>query len=79
MQTLKLSLKLKKFTMKCICKRPYENLLGLTFAVVVVVVGGGGGGAGGGAEGGGSRPPPPTVPLGCCGLDFSFSMSSKRK
>ena len=77
MQTLKLSLKLKKFTMKCICKRPYENLLGLTFAVVVVVVVGGGGG--GGAEGGGSRPPPPTVPLGCCGLDFSFSMSSKRK
>ena len=77
MQTLKLSLKLKKFTMKCICKRPYENLLGLTFAVVVVVVVVGGGG--GGAEGGGSRPPPPTVPLGCCGLDFSFSMSSKRK
>ena len=78
MQTLKLSLKLKKFTMKCICKRSYENLLGLTFAVGVVVVVGGGGG-GGGAEGGGSRPPPPTVPLGCCGLDFSFSMSSKRK
>ena len=56
MQTLTLSLKLKKFTMKCICKRSYENLLGLTFAVVVVVVGGGGG------EGGGSRPPPPHRP-----------------
>ena len=78
MQTLKLSLKLKKFTMKCICKRSYENLLGLTFAVVVVVVVVVGGG-GGGAEGGGSRPPPPTVPLGCCGPDFSFWMSSKRK